>query len=188
MINLQFHHNNVTCKNCLKFLGIVIEIQIKAMLRHNFPFEKSAGCFIYKLQHKTPIKNSKREKFFSVIKVLNINMKLEAQLRRKSISSLYQPAAGNKLAYRKLDWITRRKSIFFCLYLWIFTHRALQGTTGATYRPHVYASQAKFYLQTRARYFRLEVCSMAAHLETSDLFREIKFTWVIILVRDFQAV
>ena len=40
MINLQFHHNNVTCKNCLKFLGLVIEIQIKGMLSHNFPFEK----------------------------------------------------------------------------------------------------------------------------------------------------
>lgn len=60
MINLQFHHNNVTYKNCLKFLGLVIEIQIKLMLRHNFPFEKNAGCFIYKFQHKTPIKNSKR--------------------------------------------------------------------------------------------------------------------------------
>ena len=71
MINLQFHHNNVTYKNRLKFLGLVIEIQIKVMLRHNFPFEKNAGCFIYKLQHKTPIKNSKREKFFSLIKVLN---------------------------------------------------------------------------------------------------------------------
>ena len=71
MINLQFHHNNVTYKYCLKFLGLVIEIQIKVMLRHNFPFEKNAGCFIYKLQHKTPIKNSKREKFFSLIKVLN---------------------------------------------------------------------------------------------------------------------
>ena len=71
MINLQFHHNNVTYKNCLKFLGLVIEIQIKLMLRHNFPFEKNAGCFIYKFQHKTPIKNSKREKFFSLIKVLN---------------------------------------------------------------------------------------------------------------------
>ena len=71
MRNLQFHHNNVTYKNCLKFLGLVIEIQIKVMLRHNFPFEKNAGCFIYKLQHKTPIKNSKREKFFSLIKVLN---------------------------------------------------------------------------------------------------------------------
>ena len=71
MINLQFQHNNVTYKNCLKFLGLVIEIQIKLMLRHNFPFEKNAGCFIYKFQHKTPIKNSKREKFFSLIKVLN---------------------------------------------------------------------------------------------------------------------
>ena len=71
MINLQFHHNNVTYKNCLKFLGLVIEIQIKVMLRHDFPFEKNAGCFINKLQHKTPIMNSKREKFSSVIKVLN---------------------------------------------------------------------------------------------------------------------
>ena len=71
MINLQFHHNNVTCKNCLKCLGLVIEIQIKVILRHDFPFEKNAGCFINKLQHKTPIMNSKREKFSSVIKVLN---------------------------------------------------------------------------------------------------------------------
>ena len=71
MMNLQFHNNKVTYKNCLKFLGLVIEIQIKAMLRHDFPFEKNAGCFINKLQHKTPIKNSKREKFFSLIKVLN---------------------------------------------------------------------------------------------------------------------
>ena len=95
--------------------------------------------------------------------------------------------SGNELADWKLDWTTRRKSTFFYLYLWIFTHRALQGTTGATYRPHVYVFQSTFCLQTRARYFRLEVCSIAAHLETSDLFREIKFRWVIILVRNLKA-
>ena len=67
-------------------------------------------------------------------------------------------------------------------------YRALQGTTGATYRLHVYASQAKFYLQTRASYFRLEVCPIAAHLGTSDLFTEIKFRRIIILVRDVKAV
>ena len=69
MINLQFHHNNVTYKICLKFLGLVIEIQIKVMLKHDFPFGQNAGSFICKLQLKTPIKNSKREKFFSVIQV-----------------------------------------------------------------------------------------------------------------------
>ena len=37
MINLKFHHNNVTYKICLKFLGLVIEIQIKVML---FPSKK----------------------------------------------------------------------------------------------------------------------------------------------------
>ena len=71
MINLQFHNNKLTYKNCFKFLGLLIEIQIKAMLRHDFPFEKNAGCFINKLQHKTSIMNSKREKFFSIIKILN---------------------------------------------------------------------------------------------------------------------
>ena len=43
MMNLQFHNNKVTYKNCLKFLGLVIEIQIKAMLRHDFPFEKKCS-------------------------------------------------------------------------------------------------------------------------------------------------
>ena len=82
--------------------------------------------------------------------------------------------------------MTRRKSTSFYLFLWIFKHRALQGTTGATYRPHVCASQAKSYLQTRARYFRLEVCSVAAKLETSDLFREVKLRYVNILVRSLR--
>ena len=31
MINLQFDHNELTYKNCLQFLGLVIVIQIKAM-------------------------------------------------------------------------------------------------------------------------------------------------------------
>ena len=79
MINLQFHHNNVTYKNCLKFLGLVIEIQIKVMLRHNFPFEKNAGCFIY-------------------------NMKLEAQLRRNInlfLASISQPLVGKQTRVSK---------------------------------------------------------------------------------------
>ena len=87
--------------------------------------------------------------------------------------------------------MTRRKSTFFYLYLWIFTHRALQGTTGATYRPHVYASQAKFYLQTRASYFRLEVCSMAFSTRFSGSLeaftyislRYIRFSEICLLIR-----
>ena len=97
MINLQFHHNNVTYKNCLKFLGLVIEIQIKVMLRHNFPFEKK--CRLFHLQVTT--QNTYQE--FEEREILqpnqglkHINMKLETQLRRKSISSLYQPPAGRE--------------------------------------------------------------------------------------------
>ena len=36
MINLQFHHNKVTYKKFLKFLGLVIKIQIKAINRSEY--------------------------------------------------------------------------------------------------------------------------------------------------------
>ena len=36
MINLQFHHNKVNYKKFLKFLGLVIKIQIKAINRSEY--------------------------------------------------------------------------------------------------------------------------------------------------------
>ena len=101
MINLQFHHNNVTYKNCLKFLGLVIEIQIKVMLRHNFPFR------LFHLQVTT--QNTYQE--FEEREILqpnqglkHINMKLEAQLRRNInlfLASISQPLVGKQTRVSK---------------------------------------------------------------------------------------
>ena len=79
-----------------------------------------------KLQHKTPITDEfeEREILQRNQGLKHINMKLEAQLRHKSIFSLYQPAAGretNSQIESQTRWqVGNRPSfIFICGFLCI---------------------------------------------------------------------
>ena len=96
MINLQFHHNKVTYKKFLKFLGLVIKIQIKAINRSEyldatFPVRKK--CRLFHLQVTTQNSyHEDREILQRNQGPKHINMELEEQ----QLASISLPLVGKR--------------------------------------------------------------------------------------------